>query len=224
MASENIMQKPLAGALTGEESLYAVKDGLDVRVTIAMILERVSKLSLGLDNVDNTSDAGKPVSIAVAQELDLIRAQVEQLQAVIEQSGSDEYVVQTLQQQILMLEQNSYGLHRRESYLIQASQVLTATHWLKHIRTNAPEGAEEITLYLPAPNDYSVPPGTVFEGINWSVTPLRFSPQEGHDNVIIYKPVEFDMAAVSHGGQWKLIRVNLEEWDLVGDLVRLPPV
>lgn len=122
-----------------------------------------------------------------------------------------------------MVEQTSYSLHLRESYLIESSQILSGKHRLKHIRTNAPEAAEDIILYLPAPDDYSVPPGTVFEGINWSVTPLHFSPQTGQDDVTIYKPAEFDMAAVSHGGQWKLIRVNLDTWDLVGDLVRLPP-
>ena len=67
-----ITQLPELKNLTGNEQLVAVSEGINVRIKTVRTSEfltttqAISKTSLGLDNVNNTSDANKPIN-AVAQ-------------------------------------------------------------------------------------------------------------------------------------------------------------
>lgn len=49
--------------------IWIVLEGVDYRTSLAALLSKVTRAKLGLENVDNTSDADKPVSIAAAEQL-----------------------------------------------------------------------------------------------------------------------------------------------------------
>lgn len=49
--------------------IWVVLNGVDYRTSLAAILNKVTRVKLGLDRVDNTSDEEKPISTAVAAAL-----------------------------------------------------------------------------------------------------------------------------------------------------------
>ena len=51
--------------------LYVVLDGKDYRTTFATLLRLVTKATVGLDRVNNTSDTEKPISSQQQNALDL---------------------------------------------------------------------------------------------------------------------------------------------------------
>lgn len=55
--------------LTGDEELYVSREGGDYKVKTKRLSTLVTKEGLGLDEVDNTPDAEKPVSQPVAEAL-----------------------------------------------------------------------------------------------------------------------------------------------------------
>lgn len=60
------------GGLSGEEFVYIQVDGMyDYKYRLRDIINGLSKDSVGLGNVDNTSDSEKPVSIATQNALNL---------------------------------------------------------------------------------------------------------------------------------------------------------
>lgn len=65
----NLLSK--APLLTPDENaeVYVVYDNKDYRMALGTLISLVTKSRLGLENVDNTSDADKPISIATAQAL-----------------------------------------------------------------------------------------------------------------------------------------------------------
>lgn len=71
-----ISQLPELKTLSGNEEMVAVSEGLNVRVKTVRISEfltvtqAISKTSLGLENVDNTSDADKPITVEAQMALD----------------------------------------------------------------------------------------------------------------------------------------------------------
>ncbi len=58
-------------SLDGTGSFWVVYRNKDYRVTYETLLKSIDKAALGLDKVDNTSDAEKPVSLPQQQALDL---------------------------------------------------------------------------------------------------------------------------------------------------------
>lgn len=65
----NLLTKQPMNEAQLEAELYAVFDKKDYRVSLATVLALVTKASIGLDKVNNTSDAEKPVSGPVAEAL-----------------------------------------------------------------------------------------------------------------------------------------------------------
>jgi hypothetical protein len=70
VAPKNLLQLPALQELDTSEQFYLVKDQKDYRLSLAVLLTLFTKQRIGLENVDNTSDAQKPVSDAVRMELD----------------------------------------------------------------------------------------------------------------------------------------------------------
>jgi len=69
-----------ASELTGEVLVVAVRDGQDVLVNAADIgVEAPSKESLGLDQVDNTSDLNKPLSTAAIARFQVIESALSEI-------------------------------------------------------------------------------------------------------------------------------------------------
>lgn len=68
--AKNLLTRTLATAAADDMQLYVVYNGHDYRILLSTLLALVTKVKLGLGNVDNTSDADKPVSNAVQTELD----------------------------------------------------------------------------------------------------------------------------------------------------------
>jgi hypothetical protein len=68
MASK-ISQLFEADSLTGQELFPIVSGGGNYKVRISHIVELVTKASIGLDRVDNTTDLEKPISNATTQAL-----------------------------------------------------------------------------------------------------------------------------------------------------------
>ena len=52
-------------------SIYVVFEGQDYHMALADLFSAISKTTVGLGNVDNTSDEDKPVSVATQEALDL---------------------------------------------------------------------------------------------------------------------------------------------------------
>lgn len=68
------LMSPSIGVLDtapGTGYLYIVHDNMDYRIALATIFGAITNHRAGLDNVDNTSDVNKPVSIAQQAALDL---------------------------------------------------------------------------------------------------------------------------------------------------------
>lgn len=65
-----ISRLPAADQLVGEELIAIVQDGVTKHVKIRLFNMIVNKRELGLDKVDNTSDADKPISTKQQQALD----------------------------------------------------------------------------------------------------------------------------------------------------------
>ena len=66
----NVLTKPVLNTATPEQIFYTVVDGNDYFVALSTLLALVTKASIGLSNVNNTSDEDKPVSAATRQALD----------------------------------------------------------------------------------------------------------------------------------------------------------
>ena len=64
-----ISRLPTADQLVGEEVIAIVQDGVTKQVRIKLINMLVNKQTVGLENVDNTSDADKPISTKQQQAL-----------------------------------------------------------------------------------------------------------------------------------------------------------
>ena len=64
-----ISRLPAADQLVGEELIAIVQDGVTKHVKIRLFNMVVDKRTLGLDRVDNTSDADKPISTKQQQAL-----------------------------------------------------------------------------------------------------------------------------------------------------------
>lgn len=69
--SKNLLTRTLATVADKEMQLYVVFKGYDYRIQLDTMLSLISKASLGLDRVNNTSDAEKPLSLAATQALEL---------------------------------------------------------------------------------------------------------------------------------------------------------
>ena len=69
MPSKKISELPLASGLTGLEQTPIVSNGINKRVTLNDIKALVTKASLDLELVDNTTDLNKPISSATAAAL-----------------------------------------------------------------------------------------------------------------------------------------------------------
>ena len=73
-----ITQLPELKNLTGNEELVAVSGGINVKIKTVRTSEfltatqAISKTSLGLDNVNNTSDANKPINVVAQAALDTL--------------------------------------------------------------------------------------------------------------------------------------------------------
>ena len=67
--ADKISQLTEVATLTGEEDVPVASQGHTLKFKLKRIAELVSKEDLGLGNVDNTSDLGKPISTAVASAL-----------------------------------------------------------------------------------------------------------------------------------------------------------
>ena len=73
-----ITQLPELKNLTGNEELVAVSGGVNVKIKTVRTSEfltatqAISKTSLGLENVDNTSDANKPINVVAQAALDTL--------------------------------------------------------------------------------------------------------------------------------------------------------
>lgn len=72
MANEpkKLMQIPEAAQASETAYLWTVLNGVDYRVSLAAVLSLITLERLGLENVDNVSDANKPISSAVAAALE----------------------------------------------------------------------------------------------------------------------------------------------------------
>lgn len=68
MANKKVSELTAAAALTGAEITHGVQSGGDVKISASQVLTYVgsnlTKANVGLGNVDNTSDANKPISTA----------------------------------------------------------------------------------------------------------------------------------------------------------------
>ena len=69
MASKNLLQLTALDQALDSDQFYVVRGGNDYRVSLGILLSLVNKALIGLENVDNTSDAEKPLSSAVATAL-----------------------------------------------------------------------------------------------------------------------------------------------------------
>lgn len=64
MSSKPISQLEELTAITGQELLPVVSNGKTRRVALNRLKQIITKVDIGLGNVDNTSDLNKPVSTA----------------------------------------------------------------------------------------------------------------------------------------------------------------
>lgn len=69
--SQTITSLSPATTPTGTEVLPVDQSGTTKKLTVQQIVDLITKTSLGLSNVDNTSDASKPVSTATTTQLNL---------------------------------------------------------------------------------------------------------------------------------------------------------
>lgn len=70
MADSNLTNLTSASPLSGTETTYIVQSGNSRKTTVQDVSNLATKTSVGLGNVDNTSDANKPVSTATQTALD----------------------------------------------------------------------------------------------------------------------------------------------------------
>jgi hypothetical protein len=65
----NLLSKDPLITASGQAEVYVVYDNKDYRMSLATLITLVTKQSLGLDKVNNTTDSEKPVSSATAYAL-----------------------------------------------------------------------------------------------------------------------------------------------------------
>lgn len=65
----NILTKQELLQAHDDQMLYTVWQGKDYKISLAVLIKLVTKATIGLENVDNTSDAAKPLSQAMVQAL-----------------------------------------------------------------------------------------------------------------------------------------------------------
>lgn len=87
MASGTILEKGELTTVPEAGYLYIVYNGNDFKATVGALLQLVTKSRIGLGNVDNTSDADKPISNAASNRFlaidQAIQTTASELQAVI---------------------------------------------------------------------------------------------------------------------------------------------
>ncbi len=92
--AEKVSGMPLAESLKLDDTVPIVQDGVNKKVTVRQVIHAISKRDLGLDQVDNTADMDKPVSIqqqsALNQKANLNHshgvAEVEGLEAAVQEA------------------------------------------------------------------------------------------------------------------------------------------
>lgn len=94
MASGTILEKGELTTVPEAGYLYIVYNGNDFKATVGALIQLVTKARIGLGNVDNTSDADKPISNAASTRFltleESIQTTATQLQSVI--TGLEGYV------------------------------------------------------------------------------------------------------------------------------------
>lgn len=108
----NLLSKPELSEISNAHlasKLYVVYDNKDYQATLAALLSLVTKESVGLGNVDNTSDQDKPISQktqqALAQKADIESTATKQELEALAQELEDLVSIETLNQAISSLSQ-----------------------------------------------------------------------------------------------------------------------